>query len=123
MIQTLNAHEILADFRGAVLFTQHWHDRAFAFKISLRKALKDRPAEAEKVVFEELGQIHRMGVWHGINARRLSHSQRKAILRSSMFLNEKYTASGAFEKLKARLVAGGDRTCAQLPSRRRKGVR
>jgi hypothetical protein len=40
--------------------------------------------------------------------RDLTKQQRKAIIRSSMFLKDKYFASGAFEKFKARLVAGGD---------------
>ena len=81
----------------------------FAFKIAVKKAMRDRPAEAERVIYDELRQIHGFGVWHGVDPKKLTYAQRKAILRSSMFLKEKYTASGAFEKLKARLVAGGDR--------------
>ena len=34
--------------------------------------------------------------------------EKARIIRSSMFLKEKFLASGEFEKLKARLVAGGD---------------
>jgi len=109
VLEILERHKVLADFRGAVLLTRPWHDREFAFKIAVKKAMKDRPQEAERVIMEELGQIHGMGVWHGVHPKKLTHAQRKAILRSSMFLKEKYTASGAFEKLKARLVAGGDR--------------
>jgi hypothetical protein len=44
----------------------------------------------------------------GVHLRNLTKQQRKAIIRSSMFLKDKYFASGAFEKFKARLVAGGD---------------
>ena len=33
---------------------------------------------------------------------------RKCIIRSQVFLKEKYLPMGKFEKLKARLVAGGD---------------
>ena len=40
--------------------------------------------------------------------RDLTKQQRKAIVRSSMFLKDKYFSSGAFEKFRARLVAGRD---------------
>lgn len=39
---------------------------------------------------------------------RTDKKQLKKVIRSSMFLTEKFTASGEFDKLKARLVAGGD---------------
>ena len=56
----------------------------------------------------ELRQMHDKTVWHGVHLRNLTKAQKRAILRSSMFLKDKYLASGAFEKFKARLVAGGD---------------
>ena len=41
--------------------------------------------------------------------RNLTKAQKRSIIRSSIiFLKDKYFASGAFEKFKARLVAGGD---------------
>jgi hypothetical protein len=48
------------------------------------------------------------GVWHGVKLSHLTHAERKAIIRSTMFLKDKYFASGVFQKFKARLVAGGD---------------
>ena len=44
-----------------------------------------------------------------MHARDLTKEQRKAIIRSSMFLKDMYLASGVFERFKARLVGGGNR--------------
>jgi len=97
-----------ADLCRLILHTSDWHDPAFAFKITVKSALRDRPAEALPVILAELGQMLRKGVWHGVHTKNLSSQQRRAIIRSSMFLKDKYLASGVFEKFKARLVAGGD---------------
>jgi hypothetical protein len=47
------------------------------------------------------------GVWRPISARSLTHQERKRIIRSSIFFKEKFLSTGEFEKLKARLMAGG----------------
>ena len=57
---------------------------------------------------DELRQMKTKKVWHGVKRKDLSIQQNKAIIRSSMFLKDKYLASGTFEKFKARLVAGGN---------------
>ena len=43
-----------------------------------------------------------------IHARNLTMKQRRGIIRSMIFLKEKYLPTGEFEKLKARLVALGN---------------
>lgn len=48
------------------------------------------------------------GVWTPIDPRKLTSEERSRVIRSSMFIKEKYLPTGEFEKLKARLVAGGD---------------
>ena len=47
-------------------------------------------------------------VWTPVHIDGLHAEERKSIIRSSMFIKEKYDAEGSFEKLKARLVAGGN---------------
>jgi hypothetical protein len=56
----------------------------------------------------ELEQMVRKRVWYGVLISSLTLAERKAIIRSSMFMKDKFTASDEFEKFKARLVAGGD---------------
>jgi hypothetical protein len=46
-------------------------------------------------------------VFKQILLRNLTDTQRKSIIRSKMFLKEKFFSDGLFDKLKARLVAGG----------------
>jgi hypothetical protein len=82
----------------------------YAFKISVRAALRDREDEARPVIMAELQQMVNKNVWHGVHSTDLAIAERKAVIRSSMFLKDKYMASGAFDKLKARLVAGGGST-------------
>ena len=79
-----------------------------AYVISVRKAMSERPEEAEPVMRAELQQMVDKKVWHAVHAHNLTAAQRSSILRSSMFLKDKYLPSGEFEKFKARLVAGGD---------------
>ena len=46
-------------------------------------------------------------MWHPRAIESLTRKQLKKVTRSSLFIKEKFTSTGAFEKLKARLVAGG----------------
>ena len=69
---------------------------------------RDRQEEATPVIMAELKQMLDKHVWHGVHTSSLTPLQRSAIIRSSIFLKDKYLASGAFERFKARLVAGGN---------------
>jgi hypothetical protein len=84
---------------------ENWEE---SFVISVRQALRERPVEAEQVIAAELQQMVDKNVWRPVRANDLTGVQRGKIIRSSMFLKDKYTSAGAFEKFKARLVAGGD---------------
>ena len=56
----------------------------------------------------ELKQMLDKHVWHGVHTSSLTPMQRSAIIRSFMFLKDKFLAFGAFERFKARLVAAGN---------------
>ena len=79
-----------------------------ALNITVREAIRTRGTEAESVIMKELSQMITKKVWTPVDGRSLTAEQRNGVIRSSMFLKEKFFATGEFEKLKARLVAGGD---------------
>jgi hypothetical protein len=90
---------LMERFRGVVHPQLH---------MSIKAAMREYPLEAKNAVHTELKQMLDKRVWTPVLTRRLNHDQRKAIIRSSMFLKEKISPTGQFEKIKARLVAGGD---------------
>jgi hypothetical protein len=106
--------EIQADARMQLRSRARWYDKEFAFTMSVRAAMRDKPQFALPVVLAELRQMLSKKVWHPVHVHGMNDAERKAILRSSMFMKDKYTASGNFEKFKARLVAGGNRQVKEL---------
>jgi hypothetical protein len=49
-----------------------------------------------------------IGAFHPIRVEQLSEQERKRIIPSHMFLKEKLLANGDFDRMKARLLAGGN---------------
>ena len=97
-----------AETRRLLQLDRDWRDTDYAFNISVRAALRDRGEEAKPVIIKELKQMIDKKVWHGVKVSQLNQTARRAIIRSSMFLKDKYLASGIFLKFKVRLVAGED---------------
>ena len=56
----------------------------------------------------EVEQIIKRGVCQGVYWDYLTEADRKAAIRCAVFIKEKYKPDGLFDKLKARLVAGGN---------------
>ena len=69
--------------------------------------MKNEEASSESIM-KELKQLVDKGVWEVVDKDHLSQKQLKSVITSSMFLKEKFNGDGTFDKLKARLVAGGD---------------
>jgi hypothetical protein len=76
--------------------------------MTIKRALESHGSVASEAVKKELKQMLDKRVWHPIDMSKLNYETRKGIIRSSMFLKEKYDSTGKFEKLKARLVANGN---------------
>jgi Reverse transcriptase (RNA-dependent DNA polymerase) len=76
--------------------------------ISVRDALRSQGDEAKRVILKELEQMVVRGVFKPVHRSLLNEHERRSTIRSSMFLKAKYHPDGTFDKLKARLVAGGD---------------
>lgn len=76
--------------------------------MSVKAAVKARGKEAWDAAMLELkSMLKTQKAMHPVHRKGLSATQLKKVIRSSMFLKEKFNAMGAFEKLKARWVADG----------------
>ena len=79
----------------------------FLYHISLKRGLSLFGDVAEQSVAKEIQNMISKEVFEPVDIKKLSKSERAAIIRSSIFLKEKFKADGSFDKLKARLVADG----------------
>ena len=82
------------------------------YNLSLREAIDTRGAEvANKAALSELNQLIEKGCLMPVDkliVKKLK-AKKQLILPSKLFLKDKYRPDGAFDKFKARLVAGGHR--------------
>ena len=80
----------------------------FCAHLSVNKGFEMYGSEAYKAVLSELKQlILDKNAYHPVHRSELTPSQLKQVMRSFMFLKEKFDAAGRFEKLKARQVGNG----------------
>ena len=81
--------------------------RQFGMKMTVRQGIKKLGYQAVLSVVKEVMQLLDMSAFEGQDINNMNEEQIKLIITSSTFLKDKYTAQGVFDKLKARLVAGG----------------
>jgi len=79
----------------------------YGLHVTATKAIRSYGKEAIKAMLLELEQMLQKEVWKPIDVSTLSPAERKSVIITSMFLKEKQRPDGSFDKLKARLVAGG----------------
>jgi hypothetical protein len=72
--------------------------------LKVKDALRKMPKEAIKAMYKEVAQMVDKKVWKPVKP---TFKHQKKVIKSFMFLKEKQLADGTFDKLKARLVAGG----------------
>ena len=81
--------------------------RAYSFHMSLLKGLRKHKDAGFEAMLKELMTIHETETIAGVDYNKLTPAQKGRTIRSMMFFKEKYKPNGMFDKLKARLVAGG----------------
>ena len=78
----------------------HNHDYSYAFNMTLKNGIDKLGDIAVDSIKKEMKQMCEKDVWEGVLIDSLTPLQRNNIITSSMFLKDKYTAEGKFDKLK-----------------------
>jgi hypothetical protein len=86
-----------------------WMYVRHALSISIRQAMTKNEQAAIAALKKELQQMIVLDVWEAISRNDVPLEERNKIVPSHVIFKEKYLPSGEFEKLKARLVADGNR--------------
>jgi hypothetical protein len=76
--------------------------------ISIKRATKIYGQIASDTLVEEVKNLEKYNTFSPISYHTLTQAQKRGIIRSSAFIKEKFFPDGRFERLKARIVAGGD---------------
>jgi hypothetical protein len=74
----------------------------------VQAALKKCSKSTLNAVAKEIYQLLTMDVFRPVHFKKISFKRKKKLVRSFMFMKEKYFPDGTFDKMKTRLVAGGN---------------
>ena len=94
--------------RSGRVVERRFHKDYVMLNLSYKKSFAKYGDTADRVAMEELKQLLDKHVFNPIKYKNLTKAQRKRILPCAMFFKEKLHANGAFDRLKARLVAMGN---------------
>lgn len=75
--------------------------------ISMQAGIKRHKEAAYDSILNEISAVEGKQTFLPLNANELTYKQRKAAIRSFIFMKEKFDAEGTFLKLKSRLTANG----------------
>ena len=89
-------------------------ESVYGLKLSVKKGIDLFGYEAILSVVKEVKQMLDQQVWEGMDPSTLTSEDWQSVISSMIFLKEKFTAEGLFQKLKARLVAGGHQQKKEL---------
>ena len=89
-------------------------ESVYGMKLSVNKGIELFGFEAILSIVKEVKQMLDQEVWVGQEPEELTSEDWKTVISSMIFLKEKFTAEGLFQKLKARLVAGGHQQKKEL---------
>lgn len=82
-------------------------DNVYGLKMSVNQGVREFGYEAVLSVVKEMKQMVDSDVFEGVESAKLSPAVWKDVINSMLFMKEKFSADGMFQKLKSRLVAGG----------------
>lgn len=79
----------------------------YGLHLTVKKAFEKYGVKAAEAIRVELQQMQDLEVWKAVHLGELTKKERREILRSSMFIKEKFDAQGHFDRLRGRFVADG----------------
>jgi len=96
------------DLRTKRAVAGRYSKREYGLHLTVSEAKRTLGESANEAIRAELQQMLNRQVWTPVSETELLREREKPkVISSSMFIKEKYKADGTFEKVKARLVAGG----------------
>ena len=91
-----------------VLTTLENYQSDHSYNISMKGAIKTHGDIAITALLTEFASLLSKFIFHPIAEKSLSDAELKAVIRSSCFVKEKIKPDGIVDKIKARVVAGGN---------------
>jgi len=83
--------------------------REYGYHLTHEEAVSRLGKAASVSIVKEVKQLLERKSWHPIMLEDLTQDERKKVIPSKLFVKVKHKPSGAFDKVKSRLVAGGHR--------------